>query len=127
LVPGGLVPDQSDKATRGRVVADLMGLGFDMIRSGSESTAGRSACRLGGLAERFDQERVNTAEVVSKADTAIHRKALPARGASSWDQALGGSPRENREIRYYGLRTTAAPFGRHIPLGRPRLRKGRFG
>jgi hypothetical protein len=28
LVPGGFVPDQSDRATRGRVVADLMGSWF---------------------------------------------------------------------------------------------------
>jgi hypothetical protein len=28
LVPGGFVPDQSDKATRGSAVADLMGSWF---------------------------------------------------------------------------------------------------
>jgi hypothetical protein len=28
LVPGGFVPDQSDRATHGRVVADLMGSWF---------------------------------------------------------------------------------------------------
>jgi len=41
-----------------------MGLGFDMIRSLSESTAGHSGCRLGGLAERCDQERGHAREVL---------------------------------------------------------------
>jgi hypothetical protein len=36
LIPSGFVADQSDRATRSRAVADLMGLGFDMIRSWSE-------------------------------------------------------------------------------------------
>jgi hypothetical protein len=34
---------QSGRATRRRAVANLMGLGFDMIRSWSESTAGRTS------------------------------------------------------------------------------------
>ena len=55
------MPDQSGRATRGRAVADLMGLGFDMIRRLSENTASRAGYRLGGLAERFDQECVGTA------------------------------------------------------------------
>jgi hypothetical protein len=43
------VPDQSGRATHGRAVADLMGLGFDMIRGLSENTAGRSGCGLDGI------------------------------------------------------------------------------
>jgi hypothetical protein len=62
LIPGGLVPDQSDRATRGRAVADLMGsLVFDIIRSWSESSAGRSGCRLGGLVGHFCQEEAGGA------------------------------------------------------------------
>ena len=35
----------------GRAVADLMGLGFDMIRRLSENAASRAGYRLGGLAD----------------------------------------------------------------------------
>jgi hypothetical protein len=37
-------------------VADLMGLGFDMIPKVVGKHTDRSGCRLGGLAERLDQE-----------------------------------------------------------------------
>ena len=56
VVPGVLVPDQSDGAISDRAVADLMGSWFryDPRLVGKHRCS--QGCRLGGLAERCDQE-----------------------------------------------------------------------